>query len=71
VIKLRRGHPLGSLHGAGEGQRSGTRGGGRGAAGSGEGGRKGKGACPGGLARLAGLLRAKRPNGCWAIWAKC
>jgi hypothetical protein len=59
---------LGSLHGAGEGQRDGMRGGGGGAAGSGEGGRKGKGAWPSGPAWPAGLLEAKRQDGCWAVW---
>jgi hypothetical protein len=47
-----------------------VRGGGGGAAGLGEGGRKGKGVWPGGLARPAGPLGAKRPDGCWAVWDK-
>jgi hypothetical protein len=50
--------------------RGGTRGGGGGATGSGEGGRKGKGARSGGPARPAGPLRAKRSDGCWAVWAE-
>jgi hypothetical protein len=50
-----------------------ARGGGDRAASSGEGGRKGKGARPGGPAQPARLLGAKRsdgPVGCWADWAK-
>jgi hypothetical protein len=35
-----------------------------------EGGRKGKGAWPSGPSQPAGPLGAKRPDGCWAVWAK-
>jgi hypothetical protein len=48
----------------------GTRGGGGGATGSGEGGRKGKGAQLGGLAWPARPLGSKRLDGYWAVWAR-
>jgi hypothetical protein len=76
VTKLRRGHPLGSLHGAGERPR-----GGHGAAAQEveaaepsarvrEGGRKGRERGLVGHLGLLGRSGPKRPDGCWAVWAE-
>jgi hypothetical protein len=59
-----------SLHGVGEGQHGGARGRGSGAVDSGEGGRKGKVARPGEPPQTAGPVRAKRSDGCCAIWTE-